>query len=97
LKLSQLIKLSKDREAPPDFAQKLMVRILQQEHEITTTQVVAGVQVGWIMGVASILSSPASAKTKMAFTYADHINSGTHLEVVCYNANTSEYSKISRK
>jgi competence CoiA-like predicted nuclease len=92
-----LIKLSKDKEVSPDFAQKLMVSILQQEYEITTTQVVAGMQVGWIMGAASVLSSSASTKTKMAFTYSDHINRRKSQEVVCFNANTSEYLKLSKK
>lgn len=94
MKLSQLIKLSKDKEVSPDFTAKLMANILKQERENTITQVIIGMQIGWVMGAASASQSVISGKTKDVRTYADHVNRGKSQRVVCYDVSTSKYIEL---
>jgi hypothetical protein len=94
LKLSQLLRLSKDKEIAPDFAARLMTKLLQQEHENTVMQVMLGMQIGWVMGAASASQDRISTKIKKAYTYTDYVNRGRSQHVVCYDATTSRYIDI---
>ena len=94
MKLSELLKLSRDREVSPDFTAKLMTKLLQQERENTVMQVILGMQVGWVMGMASASQVRISTKTKTVYNYTDYINRGKSQRVVCYDTNASKYIEL---
>ncbi len=94
MELSELLKFSKDRDVSPEFTTKLMNKLLQQERETNVTHVMLGVQVGWVMGVASASQGSISTKTKPAYTYADYVNRGRPQRVVCYDTSKSKYIDI---
>ncbi len=94
MELSQLLKLSKDKEVSPNFMAKLMAKLLQQERENTMVQVMFSMQIGWVMGMASTSQVRISTKTKRAYNYADYVNRGKPQRVVCYDASESKYIEL---
>jgi hypothetical protein len=94
LELCQLLKLSKDREVSPDFTSKLMTRLLHQERENTITQVILGMEIGWMMGMASASQGHMATKTRKAYTYRDYINRSRTQSVVRYDVSAGRYTEV---
>lgn len=96
MELSELLGISKDKQVSPEFAAKLMTKLLQHERETTVVQVMFGIQVGWVMRAASASQTQASTRSKQAYTYTDYVNRGRTPRVVCYDTSTSEYIDIEK-
>jgi len=96
LELSEILRLSKDRDVSPDFTAKLMARLLEHERRNVTTHLMLGMRIGWATGAGLASQNSVLAKARGLYTYSDYINRGKAQRVVCYDASRSEYIDLSQ-